>query len=130
MTEKIEMWNELGPQIILGDPIDPDEFVELLVDVTGRSEGMIVGILTDIDKVLVRALRSGRRVKLPNGLRFRPVGKSDGSVVVKIYYGNRMTTRVNHESRVKWKNKKNIGKSEAEMIVIWNEKYPDRPIKE
>ncbi len=128
MAEKIQMWRELGPQIVPGSPLDPEEFIEMLVQTTGQSEGSLVGVLAEVDAIIVRALRSGRRVKLPNGLRFRPIGKKDGSIRTKIEYGVRMSKRVNDNSRAQWKNSKNIGASEDEMIARWNELYPDDPI--
>jgi len=128
MAEKIQMWRELGPQIVPGSPLDPEEFIETLIETTGQSEGALVGVLAEVDTIIVRALRSGRRVKLPNGLRFRPIGKKDGSIRTKIDYGVRMNRRVNNNPRAEWKNSKNIDISEDEMIAQWNELHPDDPI--
>ena len=35
---------------------------------------------------------------------------------------------VNANFRGKWRNAENIGKSEAEIIALWNEAYPEDPI--
>ncbi len=130
MAKKIQMWRELGPQIIAGTPMDPEEFVDTLVQTTGQSEGALLGVLAEMDSLIIRALKAGRRVKLPNGLRFRPSGKRDGSIVANVELGRRSHKRLNHEANVRWKNAKNIGLSDEEMIAIWNEKYPNDPIEE
>ncbi|MGD9099137.1 MAG: hypothetical protein PVF45_01560 [Anaerolineae bacterium] len=127
MPEPIEMWRELGPQIIPGPPMDPEEFIEILVQTTGQSEGALLGILAEVDTIIIRALKIGRRVKLPNGMRFRPSGKRDGTIVAHIEYDRRSNKRLNNNPRVKWKNAKHIGLSDEEMYAVWNEKHPDRP---
>ena len=38
--------------------------------------------------------------------------------------------RVNAGFRGKWINGENIGKSEAEIIALWNKAHPDDPVEE
>lgn len=130
MAKRIQMWKELGPQIESGSPMDPEEVIEELIGTTNQTKGSLLGLLAELDRVTVKALRFGRRVKLPNGLRFRPVGKRDGSIVIKIEYGVRIKENVNTNPHVKWKNAKNIGLSDEEMVALWNELYPDDPIED
>ncbi len=127
MPEKIQMWRELGPQIILNRPMEPQEVIDMLVETTGQSEGALLGVLAEIDTIVIRALKAGRKVKLPNGLRFRPAGKRNGSLVAHIEFGRRSNKRLNNDPLVKWKNARHIGLSDEEMVAIWNERHPDNP---
>ncbi len=55
---------------------------------------------------------------------YRPVGKKDGSISIKICASPRMDKSVNAGKRVKWINADNIARPEAEMIAIWNTLHP------
>ena len=88
----------------------------------------MLGLLSELDVILEESLKAGRSVKLPNGTIFRPVGKKDGSISVKVYLGKRMTKSIAAEQHAQWINAKNIGKSQDEMIQLWNEAHPDNLI--
>ena len=130
MAKKIQMWRELGPQLAPATAVQAEEIIEDLVATTNQTRGSILAVLSELDTVIEKALKAGRRVKLPNGPVFRPVGKKDGSIVIRAQFGKRVTQRVNAEQRAQWINADNIGKSEAEMIALWNEQHPDDPIEE
>ncbi len=130
MAKKIQMWHKLGPKLAPTDPVEAEEVIELLVETTNQTRGSLLAILSELDVILERSLKAGRSVKLPNGTIFRPVGKKDGSISVKSRFSTRMSKSIDAEKRAEWINAENIGKTEAEMIVIWNELYPDDPIEE
>jgi len=77
-----------------------------------------------------QALKAGRIVQLPNGTHFKPTGKKDGSVNIDARVNPDLKKRVNAEFRGKWRNAENIGKSEEDMIALWNEAHPDDLIEE
>ncbi len=130
MTKKVTMWRKLGPRIIPGPLMEADEFMEEIVADSNQSQGSVLGVLAEVDRIVARALKSGRTVKLPNGMVFRPVGKKDGSIRIKAYASPGVDRTVNDEPFVKWENYENINKTEAEMIALWNERYPNKPIKD
>ena len=66
---------------------------------------------------------------LPNGTHYRPVGKKDGRVDIQVRVNPVIDRNVNANFRGKWRNAENIGKSEAEIITLWNEAYPEDPIE-
>lgn len=56
-------------------------------------------------------------------------GKSDGSVAIKVRVNPDLRKRINAGFRGKWINSENIGKSEEEIIALWNEAYPEDPVE-
>ncbi len=130
MAKKIQMWQRLGPKLAPATPVEAEEVIEALVATTNETRGSVLSVLAELDVILEQALKAGRSVKLPNGTIFRPVGKKDGSISVKARLGARMTKSIDSEQHAKWVNAENVGKSEAEMIVIWNELYPEDPIED
>ncbi len=128
MAKKIKMWHELGPRLAPATPVEGEEVIEGLVASTNQTRGSVLAVLSELDVVIERALKAGRRVKLPNGMTLIPVGKKDGSIIIRASFGRPMLGRINVEKRARWINAENIGKTEAEMILLWNELHPDDPI--
>jgi hypothetical protein len=110
--------------------VEAEEVIKALVATTNETRGSVLSVLAELDVILEQGLKAGRSVKLPNGTIFRPVGKKDGTISVKVRLGTRMTKSIDSEQRAKWENAEHIGKSEAEMIVVWNELYPNDPIED
>ena len=128
MAKKIKMWAELGPKLAKTDPITGEDVIEQLVQATNQTRGSILAVLSELDEVILQGLRNGRIVQLPNGTHYKPYGKKDGSITVKIHLNQRMKKQIGAQ-RAKWQNAANINKSEEEMIALWNEMYPDDPIE-
>jgi hypothetical protein len=130
MAKKIQMWRELGPQLASATPLEAEEVIEELVATTNQTRGSVLAVLSELDIVIEKGLKAGRIVKLPNGTSYRPIGKKDGSISVKVRLGSRMAKNIETEQRAQWINADNIGKSEAEMVAQWNELHPDDPIED
>jgi hypothetical protein len=128
MAKKIQVWSKYGPRVALGDPMLPEEVIENVVSATNQSKGSVLAVLAELDVQIKAGLKAGRIVRLPNGLRFEPVGKKDGYVNITVNVSQEMDTDVNARFRGKWINAENIGKSESEMIALWNEEHPLDPI--
>ena len=130
MAKKIQMWTQLGPKLAPATPIEAEDVIEQLVQATNQTRGSILAVLSELDEVILRGLRSGRIVRLPNGTNYRPIGKKDGSIKVSLRLNPRLTKQIAADSRANWINAQNIGKSEAEMSALWNETYPGDLIEE
>ena len=130
MTEKIQMWSKYGPRIALGNPMKPDEVIENVVGVTNQSKGSVLAVLSELDVQIIAGLKAGCIVRLPNGTRFEPIGKKDGSIHILVTVSPELDRIVNSSFRGKWVNAENIGKTEEEMIEYWNGKHPDTPFTE
>ena len=128
MTKAIKAWTKFGPRLEPKDPMDSEEIIENIVKATNQSRGSVLAVLSELDVQLEGGLKAGRTVQLPNGTHFRPVGKKDGSVDIQVRVNPVIDRNVNANFRGKWRNAENIGKSEAEIIALWNEAYPEDPI--
>lgn len=130
MAKKIQMWTEFGPKLAPATPIEAEEVIEQLIAATNQTRGSILAVLSELDEVVLQGLRNGRIVKLPNGTHYRPIGKKDGSIRVTVRLNPRLSKQIATDRRASWVNAQNIGKSEEELIALWNEAHPDDPIEE
>jgi hypothetical protein len=122
------MWSKYGPRIALGDTMAPVDILENIVNATNQSKGSVLAVLCELDVQITAGLKAGRLVRLPNGMRFEPIGKKNGHVKISASVSRELSNTVNSRFRGKWVNAENIGKSEEEMIEYWNELHPDDPI--
>ncbi len=86
-------------------------------------------MLDELDAQTEIGLKEGRIVQLPNGTHFRPTGKKDGSIEVDVRVNPELVKKVSQNFRGKWRNADNIGKTEAEIIVMWNNLHPGDQIE-
>ena len=128
MAKKIQVWAAYGPKIDLGAPMKKEEIIENIVAATNQSKGSVLAVLAELDVQLEAGLKAGRIVQLPNGTHFEPIGKKDGSVDIGVRVNPELDKQVNAGFRGTWVNSVNIGKTEADMIEIWNENHPDDQI--
>ena len=129
MSNKIKAWTAFGPRLEPKEPMQPEEVIENIIKATNQSKGSVLAVLSELDVQLESGLKSGRVVHLPNGTHYRPVGKKDGSVNIQVRVNPEIDKNVNAGFRGKWRNSENIGKSEMEIVAIWNEAYPEDPIQ-
>lgn len=129
MAKKIQAWGEFGPRIEHGAVMTQQEIIENVRNATNQSRGSVLAVLAELDVQLEGGLKAGRIVRLPNGTHYEPIGKKDGSIDIHVRVNPAVTKRVNTEFRGTWINGENFGISEAEIIAIWNEKYPADPIE-
>lgn len=104
------------------------EIIENVVAVTNQSKGSLLAVLAELDVQIIAGLKAGRIVRLPNGTRFEPIGKKDGSIDIRVTVNPELDRAVNAAFRGKWINPENIGKSEEQMIELWNTNHPEDPI--
>ena len=129
MANKIQAWTEFGPRLEPSKPMSNDEIIENIVAVTNQSRGSVLAVISELDVQLESGLKAGRVVQLPNGTHYRPIGKKDGTVNIQVRVNPSVNKNVNMKFRGAWRNATNIGKSEAEIIAMWNEVHPEDPIE-
>lgn len=129
MAKKIEAWTEFGPRLEATRPVGSEEVIESLVQATNQSRGSVLAVLAELDALLESHLRAGRIVHLPNRTHYLPKGTRDGRINVNVRVNPDLEKSVNTRFRGVWINAENIGKTEAEIIDLWNEKHPDDPIE-
>ncbi len=130
MAKKIQAWRAYGPRIDKGDVVTQEEFIEHVTSATNQSKGSILAVLSEQDVQIEAALRAGRIIRLPNGMRIEPVGTKDGWVEIHVRVSSELVNKVNATFRGKWINAEYIGKSEAEIMTRWNAEHPDDPIED
>lgn len=128
MAKKIQAWAAYGPKITLGDAMKKEELIENIIAATNQSRGSVLAVLSELDVQIEAGLKAGRIVQLPNGTHFEPIGKKDGSVDIGVRVNPDLDKKVNASFRGTWVNSGNIGKTEAEIIALWNEEHPDDQI--
>ena len=124
MAKKIQAWVAYGPRIELTKPMTEEELTENVVAATNQSKGSLMASLAEMDVQIESALKAGRIVHLPNGMHLEPVGKKDGTVEIHVRVSPDLVKRVNDNFRGTWRNAQNIGKSEAEIIALWDADNP------
>lgn len=125
MAKKIQAWATYGPRIDLGNPMTAEEIIENIIAATNQSRGSVLAMLAELDVQLESGLKSGRIVHLPNGTHFEPIGKKDGSISIGVRVNPDLDKKVNAGFRGTWVNSANIGKSEEEIMMLWNDDHPD-----
>lgn len=128
MAKKIQAWAAYGPKISLGNPMKSEEIIENIVAATNQSRGSVLAMLAELDVQIESGLKAGRIVQMPNGTHFEPIGKKDGSVDIGVRVNPSLDKKVNAGFRGTWVNGGNIGKTEAEIVALWNEEHPEDPI--
>ena len=102
-----------------------EEIIENIVNATNQSKGSVLAVLAELDVQIMSGLKAGRIVRLPNGTRYEPVGKKDGYVHISVNVSGELDNLVNAQFRGKWVNAENIGKSEEQMVELWNAEHPE-----
>jgi hypothetical protein len=125
MAKKIQAWTQYGPRLKPATPLSGDELIEQVTEGSNESMSSVLAVLSALDRVMEQALKAGRIVQMPNGTHFRPIGKGDGTVKVKVRVNPFVMRDVNDNFRGAWRNAENIGKTTDELIALWNEAHPD-----
>jgi len=128
MAKKIQAWVEFGPRLEPTEPITSEGLIERIVAASNQSRGSVKAILDELDVQTEILLKEGHIVQMPNGMHFRPSGHKDGSIDVNVRVNPRVVKNVNIGFRGRWRNAENIGKSEAEIVAMWNATHPEDPI--
>lgn len=124
MAKKIQAWATYGPRLEPATRMDSEELIRNIIQATNQSRGSVLAVLAELDVQLENGLSAGRVVQMPNGTHFKPVGKKDGKIILKVRVNPELTKRVNSQFIGKWRNAGHIGLTETEIIAIWNEKNP------
>jgi nucleoid DNA-binding protein len=81
-----------------------EEIIEQIVKATNQSRGSVLAVLAELDKQIEAGLKAGRIIQLPNGTHFKPIGKKEGKIVIKVRINPRLSKQVNAGFRGKWRN--------------------------
>jgi hypothetical protein len=129
MAKKIQAYSEFGPRLEPATPLSGDELIEQITEGSNESMSSVLAVLSALDRAMEQALKTGRIVQLPNGTHYRPIGKQDGTIKIKVRVNPFVIRDVNDNYRGEWRNAENIGASTDELVALWNEAHPDDPVE-
>ena len=84
MARKIQAYTEFGPRLEPATPLSGDELIEQITEGSNESMSSVLAVLSALDSATEQALKAGRIVQLPNGTHYRPIGKQDGTIKIKV----------------------------------------------
>jgi hypothetical protein len=129
MAKKIQAWTEFGPRLEPATPLSGEELIEQITEGSNESMSSVLAVLSALDRAMEQALKTGRIVRLPNGTHYRPIGKRDGSIKIRVRVNPFTIRDVNDNFRGVWLNAENVDKSTEEIYTLWNEAHPDDPVE-
>ncbi len=129
MAKRIQAFTEFGPRLEPATPLSGEELIEQVTEGSNESQSSVLAVLSALDSTMEQALKAGRIVRLPNGTHYRPIGKQDGTIRIKVRVNPIVIRDVNDNFRGNWYNAEHIGKSTDEIVALWNEAHPEDPVE-
>ena len=129
MASRISALNHYRPQIEYGETADWHETADWLADTSTLSPSDVIGALTGLQEAVVYFNRQGRGVRLEGLGTYLPNINYQGELDVAHRLDRDLKRALNNGSfSGRIRNKKNIGKTAAEVIALWNAEHPDDPV--
>jgi hypothetical protein len=129
MASRISALNHYRPQIEYGDTAGWREVADYMAASSTLSPSDIIGVLTGLEDAILHFNLKGRGVKLEGLGTYLPNINYKGELDVAHRLDRRLKRQLNnHSFNGRIRNKKNIGKSAAEVIALWNAEHPDDPV--
>jgi hypothetical protein len=129
MASRISALNHYRPQIEYGETAGWREVAELMAARSTLSTSDVIGVLTGLQDAVLHFNLRGRGVKLEGLGTYLPNINYQGELDVAHRLDRRLKRALNSGSfSGRIRNKKNIGKTAAEVIALWNAEHPDDPV--
>lgn len=126
MANQIKAIHALRPRIEMGPTVQMAELAEFIAGRTGLNKSAIVQMLLELHDAIVFFNRHGRGVKLEGLGTYLPNVRLDGAINIQHRQSPRLPQALNQSHFAGTIiNRKNIGKTSAELIALWNEAHPD-----
>jgi hypothetical protein len=133
MAKLIHAVTKYRPRIKRRKPASFEEVSALIGRQTFMSPGAIINILLELSFALAHFLNLGRSVKLPGVGLFSCIMTLNGDFKIKFRADNALSKELNQGINPfsgEIINKINIGKSNHQLIRLWNKEHPDDLIHE
>lgn len=129
MASRISALNHYRPQIEYGETAGWREVAEFLEARTTLSKTDIIATLTGLQDAVLHFNLQGRGVKLEGLGTYLPNINYQGEIDAAHRLDRRLKRQLNNGSfSGKIRNKKNIGKTVAQVVAMWNAEHPDDPV--
>ena len=129
MASPISALNHYRPQIEYGETAGWREVAEFLEARTTLSKTDIMDPLTGLQDAVLYISLQGRGAKLEGLGTYLPNINYQGEIDAAHRLDRRLKRQLNNGSfSGKIRNKKNIGKTVAQVVAMWNAEHPDDPV--
>lgn len=126
MAKKIQAVATYGPRIDLIEAADTERFMKLITQRTTLSPGVVKNVQESEVETLIGLLMEGRPVHTGIAI-FTPSIDLEGKIDVSVRVDKRILSALNSNGAFSGKliHGENVGKTNQELIALWNEEHPD-----
>ncbi len=131
MANRIKAINALRPRLKLGPTVQFRELTALLSSRTGLHSSEVLNVLLELRDAVAFYHHTGRGVKLDGLGTYLPNIGLDGTFNVEHRLDRELKARLNEPRTYVGtiSNRRNIGKTAAELVALWNELHPEDPVE-
>ena len=113
-----------GPRIDYGKTVETDSLVEFLSGRTTLHESVIRHVVLELREALRFFTVEGRAVRIEGLGIFKPTIDLAGTISMNYRPDPHLQSDINSRFRGEIVNRHNIGKTNSELTLLWNESYP------
>ena len=130
MAPRIKAVNAYRPRIEQGNTVQKPELIRAVSRATGIVEGALDQSIKELRDQIIEFNRAGRAVKVDGLGTFSPSIDLEGNLSISFRpdpaFANGLNVPGTFTGTVI--NRENIGKTSEELVIKWNEAYPEDPV--
>lgn len=126
-ASRMKVYSALGPRIEYGTMVETDGLVEYLSGRTTLHESIIRHVVLELREALRFFNVEGRSVRIEGLGIFKPTIDLAGAISVNYRPDRGLNDDLNLRFRGNIVNRQNIGKTNDELTLLWNETHPEDP---
>ena len=130
MAPRIKAVNAYRPRIEQGNTVQKPELIRAVSRATGIVEGTLDQSIKEVRDQIIEFNRAGRAVKVDGLGTFSPSIDLEGSLSISFRPDSAFANGLNVPGIFTGTviNRENIGKTSEELVIKWNEAYPEDPV--
>jgi hypothetical protein len=127
MAPRIKAVNAYRPRIEQGNTVQKPELLRAVSRATSLVEGTVDQTIKEVRDQIIEFCRSGRAVKVESLGVFSPSIDLDGNLSISFRADPAFANGLNVPGIFTGTilNRENIGKTSEELVIMWNEAYPE-----
>ena len=131
MAHKIQAINTYRPRLDKGTTVQQPELIRNLSHGTGLVEGIVDHTVTELRDKIIFYCSIGRAVKVEGLGIWTPSIGLDGKLSINYRPDPAFVYKLNMPGMFTGKivNREHIGKTAEELVLQWNEDYPEDPVE-
>jgi len=126
-VNQIQIYTAFGPRIDYGKTVETSSLVEYLSGRTTLHESVIRHVVLELREALRFFTVEGRGVRIEGLGIFKPTIDLNGAITVSYRPDHNLRNDLNSRFRGEIINRQNIGKTNHELVLLWNEAFPENP---